>query len=342
MHLRLLYSLLFCSTLIWAGMLRTNVRTDKIKGISLVAPPRPFTTDPMEPLLHNGANWIALIPFAYASKENPKVRFGDLSWQWWGELPEGISESIRRAHAAHLNVMLKPQVYMHQYWVGSVKFDNEKDWNTWEKSYRTYILNYAKMAEQLQVEMFCIATEYDLAAVHREAFFRSLIKEVRSFYKGRLCYSSNWDHYAEIPFWDALDYIGLSAYFPLCEDLHPDLEKLKTAWRPFKDKLHSFSKTCKKPILFTEYGYLSVDGCAGKGWELERNIQGRNINQSAQAIAYQALFECFASEKWWAGGFLWKWFPNGEGHEGYPERDYTPQGKKAEHVLRTWYCERIK
>jgi hypothetical protein len=30
-------------------------------------------------------------------------------------------------------------------------------------------------------------------------------------------------------------------------------------------------------------------------------------------------------------------FPNMRGHEGYPERDYTPQGKMAEEILRKWY-----
>jgi len=40
---------------------------------------------------------------------------------------------------------------------------------------------------------------------------------------------------------------------------------------------------------------------------------------------------------WWAGGFLWKWFPNGEGGEGYNDRDYTPQGKKAEQILKECY-----
>ncbi len=314
---------------------------DKLKGISLVAPPRPFTEDPMQPLVQAGANWVALIPYAYATKENPQVRFGDFQWQWWGELPEGISESIRRAHAAHLKVLLKPQVYMHHYWVGAVTFNQEKDWREWEKSYRAYILSYAKMAVQQKVEMLCIATEYDLAAVHRESFFRKLISEIREIYKGKLCYSSNWDHYAQIPFWDALDYIGLSAYFPLSDVVNPDLVQLKEAWKPYKNELQSFSKKLDKPILFTEYGYLSVDGCAGKSWELEYNISGRKINQDAQAKAYQALFESFGKECWWAGGFLWKWFPNGEGHEGYPERDYTPQGKEAEQVLCRWYCDKM-
>ncbi len=93
----------------------------------------------------------------------------------------------------------------------------------------------------------------------------------------------------------------------------------------------------KKPILFTEYGYLSVDGCAWKGWEVESKVNQMPINQQAQANAIGALWNTFSQEPWWAGGFLWKWFPEMQGHEGYPERDYTPQGKIAQDTLKYWH-----
>ncbi|MEZ4950744.1 MAG: hypothetical protein R2784_15360 [Saprospiraceae bacterium] len=89
-----------------------------------------------------------------------------------------------------------------------------------------------------------------------------------------------------------------------------------------------------KPLLFTEYGYLSVDKCTWKTWEIEKQIHDYPINQTAQANAYQALFDTFWDKSYWAGGFLWKWFPEMKGHEGYPEKDYTPQGKEAERVVR--------
>ncbi|MCB9332001.1 MAG: hypothetical protein H6574_13045 [Lewinellaceae bacterium] len=66
-------------------------------------------------------------------------------------------------------------------------------------------------------------------------------------------------------------------------------------------------------------------------------MRNRPINEQAQANCLEALLSTMQAEPWWAGGFLWKWFPNGRGHEGYPERDYTPQGKVGEAVLRRWY-----
>ena len=99
-------------------------------------------------------------------------------------------------------------------------------------------------------------------------------------------------------------------------------------------ELRNYSKNLNVPILFTEYGYLSVDGCAGNTWELEKKVHSLNINEQAQANAIEALYTVFWKEEFWAGGFMWKWFPNNMGHEGYFDRDYTPQGKEAESVVR--------
>jgi hypothetical protein len=82
---------------------------------------------------------------------------------------------------------------------------------------------------------------------------------------------------------------------------------------------------------------MSVDGCAGKGWEVEQKVKSLTINELAQANALDALYGTFWNEPWWVGGFLWKWFPEGEGHEGYIERDYTPQNKQAAAIVRKWY-----
>jgi hypothetical protein len=309
----------------------------KIKGITMVAPPNPFPENPMTAIKNTNANWIALIPYAFSRRGKPEVHFQISGGQWWGERPEGIRESIRLAKAAGLYIMLKPQVWMHDEWVGNMDFDSEEEWQLWEKDYKSYILQNVKLAEDLNVDMVCIATEYNIAAIKRASYFKTLIAEIKSIYSGKLTYCASWNDYQNIPFWDVLDYIGISAYFPLTDDATPNHDKLKEAWTPIAVELENFSKKVNKKILFTEFGYLSVDGCAGKSWEIEKQVDQKNINQRAQANAYNALLKSFWDKTWWAGGFVWKWFPNGEGHEGYPDKDYTPQGKEAESVLRKWY-----
>jgi hypothetical protein len=109
------------------------------------------------------------------------------------------------------------------------------------------------------------------------------------------------------------------------------------AWSPINKELEKFSNLFDKKILFTEYGYLTTDQCAYKSWEIEKKINDLNVNQLAQSNAFSALYQNFGPKAWWAGGFIWKWFPDGMGHEGYPEKDYTPQDKKSELVVSQYY-----
>lgn len=307
----------------------------KIDGLTLVAPPRPFISDPIEEIEEVHAGWIALVPFGFTRSGDTQVQYG--SGQWWGETPEGIRASIRMAHESGTRVMLKPQVYMHRDWVGDTDFDTEKEWQAWEDSYRQYIMTFARIAAEENIAMFCIGTEYKIAAQKRESYWRSLIEEVRSFYSGKITYSSNWDGYDKIPFWDAVDYIGLSAYFPLTDDTTPSISTMLSQWKPIKQKLKKLASRYSKPILFTEYGYMSVDKCAWRAWEIEKERKDLPINEQAQANALEALYQAYWDESWWGGGFMWKWFPNGMGHEGYVDKDYTPQGKLAIKTIAKWY-----
>jgi len=309
---------------------------EKIGGLTVVAPPQEYTTDPMPAVTAVNANWIALVPFAFNSISNPKVSYGS-SRQWWGERKEGVIKSIQLAKAQGLKIMIKPQVWMHSTWVGDMDFKKESDWKIWEDSFREYIMTFVDIAVEHDVEMICVGTEFRNAVREREQFWRKLITEIRSKYNGKLTYSANWDDYEKVPFWDMLDFIGISAYFPLSEYDTPNQLYLSFRWNKVVNKLEKYAKKIGRPILFTEYGYLSVDGAAGKTWLLEKKVHDLDINEKAQANALGALYSAFWDEDWWMGGFLWKWFPNGQGHEGYPERDYTPQGKLGEEVLAKWY-----
>lgn len=309
---------------------------DKIGGITLVAPPREFASDPMIELVKVNSTWVALVPYAFMRNDSPKVIFGS-DRQWWGERLEGIETCINLAHKNGLKVMLKPQVWIRGAWVGHLEFEKEEDWIIWENSYRDYIMSFIDLAVRYDIDMFCVGTEFESSVNKREKFWRRLIAEVRQSYKGKLVYSSNWDTYEKVPFWDALDYVGISAYFPLTDMNNPMKLYLSYKWRSITNKLRKFSKRQGRKVLFTEFGYLSVDGAAGKTWELEKNIDHLDKNEDAQATALEALFDAFWNEDFWAGGFLWKWFPDGHGHEGYPEKDYTPQGKLAESIITKWY-----
>lgn len=310
-------------------------KENRIDGLSFVAPPRAFQGNPMVAVKNAHAEWISVIPYAYTKVEEPSVLYGQ-KWQWWGEKEEGIRETIKLAHQAGLKIMLKPQVYIPGSWPGDLDF-KEEEWKLWEADYTLYVMTYVKIAAESNVELFCIGTEFKIHEQRRSDFWLELIQKIRAIYKGKLVYAANWDCFDKTPFWASLDYIGINAYFPLSDQKTPSIEALKEQWKEHKPKIKAIYDKYKKPILFTEYGYLSTDYCAGKTWELEAKVNQLAINHEAQANALAALYQSFQKEPYWQGGFLWKWFPEMKGHEGYPERDYTPQGKKSIETLRLYF-----
>jgi len=308
----------------------------KINGLSVVAPPTEFAQDPFPRIMETHADWVCFIPYGFSQFGNTSLSY-NMDRQWWGEREAGIIESIRLAQKHNLKIFLKPQVYVPGSWAGDVDFLSEEDWKLWEDNYRAFILFYADIASSFDVDLFCIGTELKKAVQKRPEFWISLIIEIRKIYCGGLTYSANWDSYDNAPFWDLLDYIGISAYFPLVDEKKPSIKKIKSAWKPIVKKLSKSNKKYNKPILFTEYGFLTVDGTTYQNWELEKKINVLSVNEKAQADALDAMYSVFSEVNFWAGGFLWKWFPNDQGHEGYIEKDYTPKDKMAEEILKKWF-----
>jgi len=315
------------------GYSQTNL---KIDGMTLVAPRDSFSENPFTDLVNINVGWIAVVPYAFTPKEEARVYFEN-TYQWWGEKPQGAVSTIRLAKENGLKVMVKPQLWMSSSWVGEMEFETEQEWQTWEADYRKYIMTFAEIAERTNAEMLCVGTEFKKALKIREDYWRQLIADIRQVYSGLLTYCSNWDEFDSVEIWDAVDVIGVSSYFPLSDDATPEVDDLVEEWKPIKKRMQALSERYGKQILFTEYGYLSVDGCAGKTWELEKNRQQRAVNEKAQCQSLEALYSTFMNEDYWAGGFMWKWYPNGKVRPGFKDHDYTPQGKAAEAVIKEWY-----
>ena len=311
--------------------------SDRFNGISLVSPPNQVSDSWAKSVQNINAGWVAILPFAFSRQGKPAVIY-NVEGQWWGERPEGIAELASQAIQNDLQVMLKPQVWIPESWPGGYALDNEEDWKLWEKEYASFILDLALIADSLQIGLFCIGTELKISASERPKFWRDLIKQIRRIYKGKLTYAANWDNYKNVTFWDDLDYIGIDAYFPLSEDKTPLLADLVKSWRSIVRELRSFSENYKRPIIFTEYGYKSIDHTAWKQWELERIPYDKNINLKAQDIAYRAFFESIWHEPWFSGGFLWQWYTHHASAGGDKNSDYTPQNKPSEHIIRQYYA----
>lgn len=307
----------------------------KVSGVSIVAPPRITNYTCFRQLSEVSAEWAVLLPYGYCRNGEPEV-FHNQSWQWWGETIPGIKRQAELAKREGLRLAIKPQLWvMGQGWVGSYDLDTEKEWMQWEEGYKDFIMVHARMAQEVGAEMLCIGTELKNASAQRPEFWRGLVKEVRKEFSGKLTYAANWDNFESVAFWDVLDFIGIDAYFPLSDANTPTVLELKRAWQVPLLQIKAVQEEFDKKVLFTEYGYKSTDGTAGRQWEL--NSRHARVNLEAQQNAYQACFEVFWEEPWFAGGFLWNWHIGNTGRQGRSDADYTPQGKPVCRLISKWY-----
>lgn len=316
---------------------KAMLQGEKIDGVSFVSPARKFPATHLASIKTAvGADWVAVSPFAFTYQHSPELHFNS-QMQWWGERIAGVHTIINYAHQHNYKVMLKPQVWMMSGWVGDFEPKTASDWQIWEENYENYILSFAKIADSMQVALFCIGTEYRIAAKQRPQYWRKLCKKVKAIYKGPITYAANWDNYENINFWDELDYIGVDAYFPLVDAPTPTVAALVKAWQPRVQKLKKISEQYQRPILFTEYGYMSCDYTAWQNWENENNKANLRVNSQAQSNAFEALYQSLWHKDFFAGGFIWKWYPNYEKAGGSSNKDYTPQNKACEKVIKSYY-----
>lgn len=307
----------------------------EINGVSFVSPPQPVHSESFQPIVDVNANWVAIIPYAFSRSGEPEVHYNH-NRQWWGEKPEGVIELIKSAHSYDLKVMLKPHVWvLGDGWPGEFTLETEDQWKIWEAAYQKYILHYAKIADSLDVGLYCIGTEYRKTVQQRPDFWQSLINEVRRNYQGPLTYAANWDNFKNVSFWNQLDFIGINAYFPLSKDKTPNVDRLLFHWKSYENELHRFHSTYNKPIIFTEFGYRSIDFAASGHWNLTSDTL--LPNPQAQSNALDALFLQFWSKSWIQGGFIWKWYPDHKDRGGIYDPHFTPQNKPAELVIRKWF-----
>ncbi len=306
----------------------------KMNGISLVSPPRPIDSAQYNTVNEINANWVSIIPYAFCPFPEPSVTH-DHERQWWGEKTEGIKTLIQMAKFNQQKVMLKPHLWVRsQGWAGDLNFKTNKEWLKWESEYRAYILHYAQIAESEKVALFCIGTEIRNSIKKRKSFWNQLIQDVKKIYHGPLTYAANWDNYQHVSFWSEMDYIGVDSYFPLSEKKFPDIKDLKVSQDSINHILKGFSNRYDKPILFTEFGFESIDYAAKGNWKFNKDTV--NVNRNFQDQAFKMVFDNVWNEPWFAGGFIWKWHFNSR-VGGKSCKRFTPQNKPAQLTISKHY-----
>jgi hypothetical protein len=309
---------------------------EKINGLSYVASRILIDEQHVEPVVSMNANYVAIMPYGFIRDlSHPDIRY-NTERQWVGEKLEGVKHYIEEFHKKNIQIMLKPQIWIWKgKYTGHIEMEEEGHWKTLEDSYSKFLLDYSLLAEELKVPILCIGTELEKFVAHRPQFWKDLIVQIKKKYSGKLTYAANWDEFKRTAFWNELDFIGIDAYFPLSEQKSPSVKDCIKGWKQHKSDIKSISKRYNKPILFTEFGYRSVDFSGKEPWKSDHTMT--EVNLEAQLNATQALFEEFWDEPWFAGGFVWKWFCNHEAAGGIDNALFTPQNKPVESYIKTQY-----
>lgn len=299
----------------------------------------------MSTIKATGANTITLVPsFFMANEYSTTMRLNPNESDTFAQVRQAIVD----AKARGLNVVLKPHLETdNRVWRAEIK---PSDVNAWFQNYKNMIVEYAKIAQEAGASMFCIGTEMRSMSGY-EAKWEDIISAVRGVYSGKLTYAATDDEAKAVKFWDKLDYIGVDAYFPMTTSNSPTVQQLVDAWvKPSTssyvsgihnglstvDYYKSLSEQWGKKVIFAEVGYRSVDG-ANKDPGVFNSAGG--VDTGEQRDAYEALFRVAKDYggQWLDGAFIWSYQTSYNPSSSYDQKDYTPQGKPAEAVLKAAY-----
>ncbi|MCB9638624.1 MAG: hypothetical protein H6728_02255 [Myxococcales bacterium] len=276
----------------------------------------------MKELRSLGTNWVSYHPYAWI-RDNGGIRF-----------PRGLQqphviEPLRFGRKLGIKMLLKPHIgyWGSRFsWRGAITFSTEAEWQRFFRDYQVWTVEQARIAQRYQADMFSVGVEYRLT-LHREKEWRRLIAAVRKVYKGKLTYSANWDTYDKVPFWDALDLIGIQAYFPISSAKNPTDAQIRAGWKPILQKLEAFSKKHRKAIVFTELGYNYASHTLARPWDHD---EGGESAGEIKLRAIRVALELLEGRPWLKGVFLWKWFPS----RREIETNYTLQYPAMKALLR--------
>jgi len=279
-----------------------------------------------------GVKWVAINVVGWYQTNNKSADIHKNPNQ--APTDEALAHAIETTHNLNMSVILKPMIDLEDgRWRGEIQPSKE-----WFENYTPYINFFAQFAEQHSVEMLCIGTELN-GTVSEETEWRNIISGVRQLYTGNLTYAATWwkEYDKRIEWWDALDYVGINAYFPLSDKNDPTINEMKATWENIANYLDEFYSKVKKPIIFTEIGYLSTDGTNKdpSNYTLQTET-GRLIGLQEQADCYEAAFQALWNKSWFYGMYWWYWQTDPDAG-GSNNSDYTPQNKPAQGVLTHWY-----
>ena len=240
---------------------------------------------------------------------------------------EEVIDTIRFLHAQGIRVALKPTVNcLDGTWRAYISFiepdvPSEPKWHEWFESYTAFQLHFARIAQQEGCCMFMPGCEMVMAD-HRDEEWRRLIADIRQVFNGLVAY--NCDKYQEdrVTWWDCVDVIASSGYYPTCD------------WENQLDRIEKVVQKYQKPFFFSELGCMAITGAETlpNNWALK----GEH-DENVQTEWYTEMFRATLKRPWCGGYAFWDWAgipytPQAPGHT------YDLRGTKAAEIVHEVYA----
>src|SRR6185295_2472327 len=228
---------------------------------------RGITVGPIESLLHPGvgygspayertvdeavrlgATWVALTPFGRTWDLRPTGI--DLTFEApFAENRRAVLAAVRQAHARGLRVFLVPHLWVETGgWRALIDPGDDAAWARWTEAYRHFLLTWAEVAREGEVEMLSVGVELrSWVTTRRASSMLAIIDELRGVYPGLLTYSANWDDADDTLIFGALDLVGINAFYPLADHEGAEPAELAEGGRRVARKIEAFARTQDKP-----------------------------------------------------------------------------------------------
>jgi hypothetical protein len=295
----------------------------------------------VDDLVALGANYVGLQVEFYQRT----LTSSTLSSGWNSVTEQTLREGIRYAHQKGLKVFVINHVLVDtNEWHANIDPTNR---DAWFLNYTNAVVNTGRIAQEEGVELMSLGVELykvasEVANPDNTQRWKKLIAEVRKVYRGQLTYGAQHtgdrSEKLELGFASDLDYIGLSAYFPLYIDqnasVSQQVDNLVRTWGWVEENyIRPVYAKYGKPVLFTEGGYRNIDDSYTdpyNSWSV------RPFNEIDQRDAYEALFQFWDTIPYMAGWHIWA-FEALANSGGPTDNTYTPQGKAAEAVVAKWF-----
>ena len=281
------------------------------------------------------ANSIAIIPYTFM--RNPKIAAPIPFAQRAGQ--ENDEATIRTHYDAQqlgIHTLLKPQIWLSESWPGEIEMRSSEQWDMFFRYYTNWISHYALLAEIHQFDILCIGVEMTETALQKPDEWRKLIRKIRTIYSGPITYGSNWGkEFETLTFWEDLDYMAVSCYYPFNNKKNLSEENLKSDFSIILNNLQKVQQQNQRPLLLTEIGFRNIT----HPWTLPHaRPDGRPENPAHQEIAYRVVLESLKEADFIAGMFWWK-YPANLTYQN--ANAFTPLKLPAEATLERFFREEM-